>query len=387
LLHKNIKKLYFSKVFHNLIFAYVIERLFWQSRGMTAMMVVYTEIVYAAVITIFEIPTGILADKLSKKKMLLIADVLSVLEFVILIYAYNFQSFALAVSVAGISTCLRSGTERALLYESLKANKNQSLFEKYLGRLNAFDFAAAFAAALLGSFFANRVGLEINYYLSAVSLIIAMIITSTLEDVNYEKPGRLKANIIKKSIYTLKLKPILWLIVASFCFLSAVIVYADEFWQLYLDDLSISVLYFGLYSILASLLRMPGSLIAYKLLKHIKHLTFILWLLVLMILFLLFSFIFSGYAGIIFLLLAFMLDGLVEPVIMGFLHHNIPSEVRATMDSFLSLVMRFVNIPVGLGFGYFAAGISIQAAFGYLSAVLFAYFLIYLVIYIRIRIN
>ncbi len=97
-MHKNIKRLYLSRFFHNLIFAYVIERLFWQSRGITPMMVVYTEIIYSVVITALEIPTGMLADKINKKLLLVIADILTIAELVIITFAHSFMPFAIAVA-------------------------------------------------------------------------------------------------------------------------------------------------------------------------------------------------------------------------------------------------------------------------------------------------
>lgn len=59
----NIRKLYVIRFFHNLIPAYVIERLFWEQRGMSIQMVVYTEIIFAVTVVLLEVPTGIIADK------------------------------------------------------------------------------------------------------------------------------------------------------------------------------------------------------------------------------------------------------------------------------------------------------------------------------------
>ena len=70
----NIYKLYFIIFFHNLIPAYVIERLFYEQRGMTVIMVVLCEIVYAVTIVILELPTGILADKFGRKGLIVISD-------------------------------------------------------------------------------------------------------------------------------------------------------------------------------------------------------------------------------------------------------------------------------------------------------------------------
>ena len=49
---RNIKKLYIMSFFHSLIPAYVIERLFWQQRGMNVQMVIYAEIIYALTVTL-----------------------------------------------------------------------------------------------------------------------------------------------------------------------------------------------------------------------------------------------------------------------------------------------------------------------------------------------
>jgi MFS family permease len=180
--NKNVYKLYMIIFFHNLIFAYVIERLFWEQRGMTVFMVVLCEVIYAATIVIFEIPSGILADKLGRKRLLVISAVLSLLEMVLLLYANSFMDFAIVVFMAGISGSCSSGAFNALLYDSLLISKKQNMFEKILGRINAFDFLAALIAALSGSVLAKFYGFEFNYILSAISLVVALAFTLSLKE-------------------------------------------------------------------------------------------------------------------------------------------------------------------------------------------------------------
>lgn len=69
---KNIRRLYAIRFFHNLIPAYVIERLFWEQRGMTIQMVVFTEIIYAITVVLLEVPSGIAADKWGRKRMMVL---------------------------------------------------------------------------------------------------------------------------------------------------------------------------------------------------------------------------------------------------------------------------------------------------------------------------
>jgi hypothetical protein len=44
--------------------------------------------------------------------------------------------------------------------------------------------------------------------------------------------------------------------------IGACITYLEEFWQLYLDEIGYSVLFFGVFSALISLARIPGNLLA-----------------------------------------------------------------------------------------------------------------------------
>lgn len=147
-IRNNIWKLYAIRFFHNLIPAYVIERLFWEQRGMTIQLVVYTEIIYAITVVLLEIPTGIIADKWSRKKMIMVEAFFGCLELLILVYATEFWHFAAAIFLAGIGRSAGSGAENALLYDSLLSSGDEQSFEKCLGRLNAWDFSAAILAAL-----------------------------------------------------------------------------------------------------------------------------------------------------------------------------------------------------------------------------------------------
>lgn len=176
----NVWKLYAIRFFHNLIPAYVIERLFWEQRGMTIQMVIYTEIIYAVTIVLLEIPTGIIADRWSRRKMMVLNAVLGCLEFLILIFATAFWHFAAVVFLAGVGRSASSGSENALLYDSLLQSAEAHSFEKCLGRLNFSDFSAAILAALCGSLLANRYGFELNYWISFAGMFVSLCISLTL---------------------------------------------------------------------------------------------------------------------------------------------------------------------------------------------------------------
>jgi MFS family permease len=371
---KNVNKLYLIIFFHNLIPAYVIERLFWEQRGLTVLMVVLCEIIYSVSIVIFEIPTGVFADKFGRKPLLLIGAVLSVFEFIILLFAYDFWVFASVVFLAGISSACTSGAWNALLYDSLAAVNKQGSFEKMVGRLNSLDFIGAMIAALSGSVLAKYYGFELNYILSAISMCLAFVFTILLKE-----PPRTSLEVkkkteqenfmvyIKKSLLFYKSNPKLVTILTHAMAIGACITYLDEFWQLYLNEVGFSVLFFGVFSACISLVRIPGNILAASLLTYFKAETIILFILGLTTVSFLVTAIFPGVFGLLTIIVIFIGSGVMDPVVTGYLHHHGNSDIRATIESFQSLIESVITFSVGIGFGVISSYFSVVSGFFYLG--------------------
>lgn len=382
---KNVNKLYLIIFFHNLIPAYVIERLFWEQRGMTVLMVVLCEIIYAISIVIFELPSGVFADKFGRKTLLVFGAVLSLFEFIILLYANHFWTFALVVFLAGISSAYTSGAWNALLYDSLLTLKKEQSFEKIVGRMNSLDYIASFIAALSGSVLANYFGFEFNYIVSAVSMFFALIFTILLKEPprksKQEKSYKNQAafmDYIRKSISFYKTNPKLVTIITNAMAIAACITYLDEFWQLYLEEIGFSVLFFGVFSACISLARIPGNLLAAYLLTIFRAQTIILCILGITTICYFLIAIFPGDVGLIMIMIIFLASGVIDPVVMGYLHHHGSSEIRATIESFQALIESIITFTVGIGFGIMSTSFSILSGFiflGVISCLFFLYFL------------
>ena len=379
----NTKKLYWISFFHSLVPAYVIERLFWQQRGMNVQMVVYAEIVYALTVTIFEVPSGILADKYGRKRMLSLNSFLSAIEMLLLLFAHDFWQFALAVFLAGVGKALSSGSENALLYDSLLAEGRQDDFEKLLGRISAFDITGSIIAALSGGVLANHFNYEFNYFLSVISMGTAFVVTLLLEE-----PPKLKkqeteiigaARYAKQALTVFIRQPLVLIYCLTGAVLGACVIYLDEFWQTALDYIGIPVVFFGAVGALASMLRLPGNLFAFKLKGRFEYRHIFVCVITVSIV---------GYAAIFFLenalclipmMLMVLVNGVVDPLVSGYLHHNTESNIRATAESFTSLGLRILSIGVGLVFGYVSMKYSIFTAFLSLGVVCLTYLPVYIV--------
>lgn len=377
-LKSNVWKLYAYWFFHNLVFAYVIERLFWQQRGISIQQVVYTELIYAAVIVLIEIPTGSLADKWSRKNMMVLSAVFCICEFLILIFACNFWHFAAAVFLAAISKALSSGTSNALLYDSLKLIGEERSFEKILGRIRFFDYSAAMSAALIGSYAASKQGYEFNYWISLISVFVALIISITLVEPNIKTSTEEKEfwTYIKTSFKFIKSQASLKFVLLYGIITGACLTYVDEFWQLYIKEVNIPVIYFGIVSGASLFIVSIGGILAYKIKEKFSYKAIYSFLLIIFSTTLLISSYTTSKAGLIFIFLMYGAAGMIDPLVSGYLHHRTDSETRATVESFQSLASRIVIIIVGLIFGSFSTKYSIFIGFRFLGffALLYSFY-------------
>lgn len=379
----NIWKLYAIRFFSGLIPAYVIERLYWEQRGMTIELVVYTEIIFALVIVLLEVPTGIIADRWGRRKLLVLSAALGCCEFLLLLFATEFWHFALVVALAGVATSAASGSENAMLYDSLLPIGQAGLFERYVGRIHALDAVAALLAALCGSLLAGRFGFELNYWLSVGSAAIAFALTLLLVEPavksgNDDGPTIPIKEYVFGSLRFFRNNAGVCLVLVSGMVAGAAVDYIDEFWQLYLDREGVPVAFFGLYSAAIFLLRIPGGVLAHALKKRFGTRCLLPIILAGMALGFWCAAAAGGYAGMAAILLVILFSGLIEPLAAGYLHHRIGSSMRATIDSFASLGESALAIAAGLGFGYFASKWDIFGGYGFLAALCGAFLLFFL---------
>nr|WP_276551153.1 MULTISPECIES: MFS transporter [Exiguobacterium] len=331
--------------------AYVIERLFWESRGITIQEVVYLEMIYALIIVLFEVPTGVWADRTTRRRLIQVGVALEWLSFWILLYSFTFSGFFVAISCSAIGSVIRSGAENALLYESLQESQEVSSFERVLGKLNAIGIVAAVTAALSGSMLAQYLPLEWNYKLSIVSLLIATTCSlSLIEPTRREIEERLTWWHLLKGFQFIWSNKQLWHVTISFLAAVSAFNFIDEFWQLYARDVSIPIYWFGAISSILLLIQLPGQLFAGTLIRFASSehwLNGFGWLmgggfLVIGL--------FPNPIGIGLMGLLALIYGAMEPLYYGLLHHQVPSSIRATTESSVSMLWHLGILVLGFVF-------------------------------------
>ena len=183
----NLKKQFISLHLYNFLFSLRITDAVWVvfllDRGFSLAQVGIAEGVFHLVSFVCEIPSGMAADLLGRKRTLIATGLCGSASAVFMAFSTDFGGICLSMAFQALMYNLCSGTQEALTYDSLKA---AGLQEQYLKRnawlLGLSQTSAAISCALgglaaaLGFFRAYAV----SALLSAVCGVTAMTLTEPL---------------------------------------------------------------------------------------------------------------------------------------------------------------------------------------------------------------
>lgn len=127
---------------------YPLYALLFASRGMSQAAISALFALWAAVSLIAEVPTGALADRVSRRAMLVAASVFQAAGFATWILWPRPWAFALGFVLWGIGTSLISGTLEALVYDGLAAEGASSLYARVRGRVAAWGMVGQVPAGI-----------------------------------------------------------------------------------------------------------------------------------------------------------------------------------------------------------------------------------------------
>ncbi|MCT4782912.1 MFS transporter, partial [Exiguobacterium himgiriensis] len=254
-----------------------------------------------------------------------------------------------AISLSAVSAVCRSGTEHALLYETLESGGKDGMFERWVGRLNGIGLVAAVVAAFSGSLLAARFSFELNYVVSIGSLFFATSCSLLLvEPIRSTHDEAMTWRQLRSGFRFLWNDRALLTLTVSFVLIIGAFNFVEEFWQLYARDVRVPIYWFGVISTGLLLIQIPGQLLAPYLLRVASAERWhhgIGW--GIGIGFLLIGS-FPSPFGFVWMALMACFAGAIEPIYYGVLHHRVPSAIRATTESSVSVLLH--GSIVGLGF-------------------------------------
>ena len=156
--------------------------LFWQAlwflyfqRELSAAEAILLYAVYDVTMTILEVPSGYFSDKIGRRITLVLSAALAAFGAGLQFFGGDFLIFALGNMLLGASGAFLSGTNSALLYESLAAEGREEEVEDQELRAFRFTFAGLAISALIGGLMA-LVDFRVAYAVTTLSFVIALVI-------------------------------------------------------------------------------------------------------------------------------------------------------------------------------------------------------------------
>ena len=138
--HSNINRLYAFSFLEKTLFPMAIITLFWKDHiGLNLTEILLLQSIFSAATVMLEYPAGYIADRLGYRNALTFATLLGMGGWGLYTVASTFTGVLVAEILLGISLSFISGSDSALLYESLRAEGAELSYSRFEGRMNGFS--------------------------------------------------------------------------------------------------------------------------------------------------------------------------------------------------------------------------------------------------------
>lgn len=370
--HKEIRRtlirrlmpLYIACFFQGFVFWYSIEKLFMHTIGFSNAAIGAMVAVYSFVILLVNAPSGILADRWSRKGVLILASISLTASSVIGGLSHSMAEYLVAAVLWGAFYACYSGVYDSIIYDVVaEARAPKRLFEYLYGRWQAVDGVALVLASLLGGLIAARINLRAAYFMTApIGIFSIWALLAFREPTLHRDHEVMTIRQQLKVSFRAVLKNRSLLPVVSVLVLEVVLFFGMvEFAQLWLLALHVKTGYFGIANAILLLSLAIGGYSVERL--HVRRYSLAVGLILLMIGTCSMLVISRNVAVIVaaqFLYTTCLIN--IYIIFSRILHDNLSPAIRAGASSAAGTVGRFIIIPIALLMGYISQRYSIYRA-------------------------
>ncbi len=361
----NVYKLFGIKASKWFMLFMPVVVLFFMENGLSVGEVMQIQAVYSIAVALFEIPSGYFSDKLGRRLTLVLGMTITFLGVLMLCFAYGYWELMLANIMLGLAGSLISGTDSALLYDSLLQIQREDEYLKLEGRMYSVATFSEAIAAIFGGLIAAHYGYRATFWAFLLCLLPGILLAWSLVEPKSDEE-KTKAgwdNIQHILSYTfvgnVRLR---WFVLLSASMGAATLTMA-WFAQPYFKEIGFSDKTIG---ILWSVLNLTAAVFSFSAfymdqLMSRRHLA---WLIVIGIA--------AGYAGlgfsygvlgIAFIFLIYVMRGIAVPVLKDFINMETPSDMRATVLSIRGFFIRITFAALAPFLGWISDVYTLQQAF------------------------
>ncbi len=194
----NLQKYTISALLRGSMWWMAVGPLYFMARGLTMEQVYYMIAAFSVAMVIFEFPTGVLADRFSHKKSVVLSGIMGGILQLMYIVPAGFYYYLFIFVLVGLASSMRSGSNTAVLH-SISNN-----FQKDLSRVRTLGFIWISFTTLLGGWLFT-INIIWPYLLNGFSMFLAAIIFSRIKvKENSKKDNTEHGNIYKIAMGSLR---------------------------------------------------------------------------------------------------------------------------------------------------------------------------------------
>lgn len=372
-LSRFIRLFYLFQFFFDFIFIYAVEKLFLIDRGLSLSQIGVILTLWSIMTLILEVPTGTLADKWSRRKMLILSGLFFACCYSILSVSGSFWLVLLAFFFRTLGSTFASGTLQAYVFDNLKVNHQEDQFEKIWGRGNALRTLGIGVAVIFGGFMS-----EISYQLTAVASAMSVLSLSIIAFIWPEIPHLTSTkeekywSFLKSSFKVVWSNQTLLKIVLFSGITLTIFASLEEYNDVYLQFLGFPNYMIGIIFAIATVGQSLASVVAHRFRGQV-WLTFNLITVLGFVILVAAATIRVPLMALAILFLGVLLE-FSRVLSEGVIQKEAPAYQRATISSLNSFVHNI--LPFQLVFGIVATQYQLQVAYAVLAVGILMYFLL-----------
>lgn len=252
---KNVRYMTAISIVSSIDFFSTIEVAYFLGKSLSLSQIYLIYSIFSILIFLLEVPSGYLADKLGYKLTLLLGYFFGIIGSVGFIFGSGFTIIVISYFFMALMTSLISGTEDALIYDSLVECKRETQFEEIYSKIKAYGYSASIAGCLFAGVLAEK-NIIWNPICNAIIIVTALLILTFIKTPNIDREN-INAKHERQSIFK-ECKGLWGILLIAGTFMASTLI-GSKFSQPLMLSGGISLAFFGVFTTVCSIINSVSS--------------------------------------------------------------------------------------------------------------------------------
>ncbi|MBN2940867.1 MAG: MFS transporter [Streptococcus sp.] len=362
-----MKKILVYNSFSNMMPELIVWMIYLQNFGWSIAEIALLQGIFTFFSAIFEIPSGIIADKIGYKRALQLAELICIFYLISYFFPLNRMVIYIGFICFSLGLSLISGTDTSLLYNITDGNK----FLKYMGIFNSLGIISVAFGNLIGGWIAEK-SWTLLFLISLLFRVVALICITSFDVSKIREVEPIADNKKAIKLYLERLydfvkttKKFKYILVSS-AFLMSSVTLSYQYMPVVLEQLSLTTgqvsLIYAIVSVLGSVLSFFSEKLTSK--WSSRGVAVIIFFISLLLFLGIGRFPYHSIIVTISFMVPNILYELLSVIIDSTVHEDLRDDIRASSISLInfanSIMLTFGSILVSLLSGLFSLQITIS---------------------------